>query len=83
MLMTINMLIYIYGRENEDVLDEIIYQVCFDVRSEFMKCWNRFCKKVNFLLLRGSWDHWLNNIFDVWGAHAKKESELSHFYFLF
>ena len=38
MLMTINMLIYIYGRENEDVLDEIIYQVCFDVRSEFMKC---------------------------------------------
>lgn len=29
MLMMINMLIYIYGRENEDVLDEIIYQVIF------------------------------------------------------
>lgn len=29
MLMMINMLIYIYGRENEDVLDEIIYQVMF------------------------------------------------------
>ena len=29
MLMMINMLIYIYRRENEDVLDEIIYQVMF------------------------------------------------------
>lgn len=40
-------------------------------------------QKLTFCLWRGSWDHWLNNTFNVWGRNGKEEPEWLHFHFYF